>query len=162
MIHLIVLAATLLTALPASAQIYGWKDKDGRTHYGDTPPPSVEATPVRVPRAPPSPPPSPAPDGASGADGRDPASPGSVAERERAFRERRAAAAEAQSAAAEEATRRQERERYCSAARNELAALRAGQRMARFNARGEREFLDDDTRAAEIQRLEQQTSERCK
>lgn len=160
MIHPIVLAATLLTAFSASAQIYSWKDKDGRPHYGDTPPPSVEATPIRAPQAPPAPPP---PPGAGrSVDGRDPAPPASLAEREQAFRERRAAAAEAEAAADAAAARRQELERFCSAAKNELAALRSGQRMARFNARGEREFLDDDTRAAEIGRLEQQTSERCR
>ena len=43
--------ALLLAALPASGQVYSWKDKDGRTHYGDMPPPAVEATLLRGPQA---------------------------------------------------------------------------------------------------------------
>ena len=29
----VAILALLLTALPAAAQVYSWKDKDGRIHY---------------------------------------------------------------------------------------------------------------------------------
>ena len=35
----------------AFAQQYKWVDKDGRTQYGDQPPPGVKATPLRPPPA---------------------------------------------------------------------------------------------------------------
>ncbi|MER2553967.1 MAG: DUF4124 domain-containing protein [Thauera sp.] len=159
MIHPALLAALLLTALPASAQIYSWKDKDGRTHFGDSPPASGEVIEIRPAQARPAPPP---PAAEARGDEREPARSGSLSEREQAFRERRAAAAEAEAAAAEEAAGRQALQQFCVSASNELAALRAGQRMVRFNARGEREFLDDGMRAAEIRRLEKQSAERCR
>ncbi|MCK6409774.1 DUF4124 domain-containing protein [Thauera sp.] len=161
MIHPILFAVLLITVVPASAQIYSWKDKDGRTHFGDTPPTSGEVTEIRAPQTRAAQPPAPA-TGATGNDTLESTRSRSLAERERAFRERRASAAEAEAAAAQEVARKQELEQWCTAAANELAALRAGQRMVRFNARGEREFLDDSMRAAEIRRLDQQTSERCK
>jgi hypothetical protein len=34
--------------------------------------------------------------------------------------------------------------------------------MVRFNARGEREFLDDQARAEQAARLERQLAERCR
>lgn len=52
-------------AVPAAAQeVYRWKDARGVTHYGDTPPPGVKATPFRTA----APPPRPAPQ-AAGAPG---------------------------------------------------------------------------------------------
>lgn len=161
MIHPVLLAALLLTALPASAQVYSWKDKSGQTHFGDTPPTSGQITEIRVPQVPFAAPPAP-PQADAGGDAAEPARPRTLAEREQAFRERRAEAAEAESVATEEAARKKDQEQFCTNAGNELSALRAGQRMVRFNARGEREFLDDGMRAAEIRRLEQQTAEHCK
>ena len=37
-----------LLALPAAAQVYTWKDKDGRVHFGDRPPPEAKADEVRI------------------------------------------------------------------------------------------------------------------
>jgi len=127
MIHPILFAVLLITVVPASAQIYSWKDKDGRTHFGDTPPTSGEVTEIRAPQTRAAQPPAPA-TGATGNDTLESTRSRSLAERERAFRERRASAAEAEAAAAQEVARKQELEQWCTAAANELAALRAGQR----------------------------------
>lgn len=70
MIHPILLAVLLLTAVPASAQIYSWKDKDGRTHFGDTPPTSGEVTEIRAPQTRVAQPPA---TGATGSDALEPA-----------------------------------------------------------------------------------------
>jgi hypothetical protein len=40
-----------LLAWSASAQQYKWVDQNGRTQYGDQPPPGVKATPLRPPPA---------------------------------------------------------------------------------------------------------------
>ena len=81
--------ALLLAALPASGQVYSWKDKDGRTHYGDMPPAAVEATLLRG-----APPARPNGEASSAADPQpsvSPSSPRSLTEREQAYQERRAA-----------------------------------------------------------------------
>src|SRR3954471_13976803 len=44
----------------AAAQAYKWVDKDGKVRYGDTPPPGVKATPLKI-QSGPKPPPAPAP-----------------------------------------------------------------------------------------------------
>ena len=49
----------------------------------------------------------------------------------------------------------------CTRARNQLAALDSGQRMARANAKGEREMLDDKARADEAQRARDQVASNC-
>lgn len=160
-----VLLLAMLTALPVAAQIYSWKDKDGKTHYSDIPPPSgpvktIRGTPVPAPVAPP------AEEQEEGkAAGEQPAAdddkPKTLAEREEAFRKRRAAEAEAQAKAQQEQEREAERQRFCEDARNQLAALNSGQRMARMNAAGEREFISDEARSADISRLQRQIDENC-
>ena len=162
----VALFAALLSTLPALAQIYSWKDKDGKVHYGDTPPPTGEVNVIRgTPAVKPAPPPAPDSAATPGATDtptkQEPSRPPTLAEREQAFRERRAAEAEAQAKAEEEAARDAERGRFCEQARNQLGALQSGQRVSRFNAAGEREFLDDAARGAEIARLQQQVGEHC-
>ncbi|HAF54314.1 MAG TPA: DUF4124 domain-containing protein, partial [Thauera sp.] len=114
---------------------------------------------------PPSPAPAAEPAQASGGDGgadtQQGSRPPTLAEREQAFRERRAAEAEAQAKAEEDAARDAERQRFCEQARNQLGALQSGQRVSRFNAAGEREYLDDAARSAEVGRLQQQIAEHC-
>src|SRR5258708_22476334 len=57
--------AVAIFATAAIAQQYKWVDKNGRTQYGDIPPPGVKATPLRGPPAPSSPPEAAAEKGAS-------------------------------------------------------------------------------------------------
>lgn len=38
----------ILFSLPASAQIYQWKDKDGNIHFSDTPPSGVQSKEMKV------------------------------------------------------------------------------------------------------------------
>lgn len=161
----VAIMALLLSAVPASAQVYSWKDKDGRTHFGDLPPASVEATLLRGAQPGAIPPARASGEAGHAADLQAPTSPSaqrSIAEREQAFRERRAAEAEADAKRTEEAAAKDETEHFCTSAQHELAALRAGQRMVRFNAKGEREFLDDQARAEQTARLERQIAERCR
>ena len=157
----------LLTALPVAAQIYSWKDKDGKIHYSDTPPPTGEMKTLQRPTR--TPPPMPTGGAASEtAEGKkadtnaDPAKPKTLAERELEFRQRRAAEAEAQAKAEKEAAEAADRQRACEQARNQLAALNSGQRISRFNASGEREFLDDAARNAEIAQTQRLIDQACR
>jgi len=41
-----------IAAAPAAADVYKWVDKEGKVHYGDSPPPNSAAKPVDMPREP--------------------------------------------------------------------------------------------------------------
>ncbi|HQZ02174.1 MAG TPA: DUF4124 domain-containing protein [Thauera sp.] len=148
----------LMLALPAAAQIYSWKDKDGRIHYADVPPSSGEIKTLRG-----APPPRHVPAADESADQSDATAEKTEtpADPEAAFRQRRAAEAEAAAKAAAAQARDAERQRFCVQARGQLAALKSGQRVARMREDGEREFLDDGARATEIDRLQQQIEQNC-
>lgn len=165
------LLLALVTALPAAGEIYNWKDKDGTTHYSDIPPTQGE---VKTLRAGAAPRPTPVAAPTAGEATAQPAAPGTtdaapaaapqpktLAERELEFRQRRAAEAEAQAKAEKEVAEKAEKDRACEQARNQLAALTSGQRIARFNASGERVVIDDAERAAEITRTQQQIDRAC-
>ncbi len=152
--------ALMLASLPLPAQVYEWRDAQGAINYGDRPPPGVPARLIKGegPLSGQSP-------EASGEDvageGEPTATQRTLAERELEARERRAQQAEARARAEQEQQLAEERERNCGQARNQLAALESGQRIARFNERGEREFLDDAGRAAEIERTRTYLAANC-
>ena len=153
-VSLLVLA--LLTAAPAAAQVYQWRDADGRVHYSDVPPPQGEAITVRPARK------ATAPAEAAGTPAAGAAKPKTLADKELEFRQRRAAAAEAEAKAEQERTLAAERQRACEQARNQLAGLRSGQRMVRYTSTGGREHIDDAGRAAEIERTQKYADSVCK
>jgi alpha-beta hydrolase superfamily lysophospholipase len=152
-IALLAIACTL--SFTASAQ-WQWLDQAGRKVFSDqAPPPSVPAN--RVLRAPPGR--MPAADaqetpvaGAAVAvpvlaapAGKDP-----VLEEKR----RKAEAAEAAKKKAEAEKFASVRAENCTRARTAKAGFESGQRIAQISASGEREFLSDEQRAAELRRLE--------
>ncbi|HMV17152.1 MAG TPA: DUF4124 domain-containing protein [Zoogloea sp.] len=145
------LALLILGASPLvlAQSIYSWKDAAGITHYSDTPP--ADSTSRRLKQAPLAPPPT-AQDGATQ----------SFADKELAFRKRRAEAAEAEDKARKDKARDEDRQRECAAAKSQLAGLESGQRIARFNAAGEKEYLDDAQRDAEIERARRVVENNCK
>ena len=150
------LVLAMMITVPATAQVYQWHDAEGRVQYSDLPPPGVDAKAVR-PALKPA-----AADAATGSAAADAAKPKTWAEKELEFRQRRAEAAETQAKAEQESSKDAERQRACEQARNQLAALRSGQRIARFNSDGEREYLDDAGRAGEIERTQKYADSVCK
>jgi hypothetical protein len=160
------LGAALLLVLAAGAnaadgEIYTWKDKDGRTHYADNPPSGN--TPARTLSGRSTD--KPASAAASGGDtpaAVAPRSAPSAAEQELEFRKRRAESAENQAKAEKAKAEAEEKRRNCERARNQLAALESGQRVARFNDKGEREFLDDAQRAQEVEAARKSAETWCK
>jgi hypothetical protein len=138
------LMLALLAGTATAGEIYTWKDKEGRVNYADSPAP--DATSVRTLR---------------GREGEGSATPAdspavekpaakSVAEQELEFRKRLAEAAENKAKADKDAAAAADKRSNCERARNLLKGLESGHRVARFNAKGEREFLDDAQRAEEI------------
>lgn len=174
----IVLGAAIslaLVAAPAAAQ-WKWRDRNGQITVSDIPPP--RDIPERdILERPPPPSARPAPAAA-------PAAPGSTAEAAAAGAEaappsgkpaeaprvdpeleaRRRAAEQEQSARQRDAEAKlaAQRAENCRAARGHLAALQSGQRLVRVNDKGEREFLDDRQRAAEMQRARDVIASDCR
>jgi Tfp pilus assembly protein FimT len=149
-----VLAALLALALPAQAQ-WKWRDANGRLTVSDLPPP--RGTPDKDILQRPEPvvlrPPAAAASAASAADAAAapaaPVSPAAVRDPELQARRQ---AAEQQKAAQDKAAADRvtaQRAENCQRARSHLAALESGQRIARHNAQGEQEILDDRGRAEE-------------
>lgn len=173
-----VLILGLLLALPASAQIYQWRDAQGNVHYSDTPPPSEKVRTVKDRTPPPpvvhetAPADSAAPQGEAPADGSapgtkdgaaaEPAKPKTTAEKDADFRKRRLAASEEQAKAEKERQRNEEIRRYCDQARGQITALQSGRRISRYSPSGEKELLDEKARADELERAQKYVSENCK
>jgi Skp family chaperone for outer membrane proteins len=149
--------AALSFAQPSLAQQYKWIDKDGRTQYGDTPPAGAKATPLKAPSRPAS---APAPEGKAAAKDakKGPLTP---AEQDAEFRKRQAEAQKS-SEKDEKAAQEQEAKRAnCSSSQEQLRMLESGQRVGRTNANGERYFIDDDQRAADVAKARKGVSDWC-
>ena len=166
------LAATLgmlavLYALPAAAQ-WAWRDSTGRTVYSDQPPPA-SVKPSQVLRQPstqsfgtPAADNTPAPE--TKGDGKDApktSGPKTLAEREMESRKRSQEAAENEKKQAEEQARTEQVAAECQRMRGYLRSLEDGQRIARTDAQGNREFLDDAQRASEVRRVRDGISRNC-
>lgn len=144
-------------ALPAQAQ-WAWRDANGRTVYSDQPPPpsvkkeQILRTPGRsiISTVQPAAAPSPAP---VAADKTAPAAPKTLAERDQEFRKRQQERADAEKKQADEQANAQRHQQDCNRLRGYLRQLEDGVRIARSDADGNRELIDDATRASEITRL---------
>lgn len=143
---LAVLLGSLL-AVTAHAQVYQWRDAEGRLTYGDQPPPGVDAVLVRT-----------HPAAGSNARAAEAPAPAPAAE---ASDSTTLSAAERMAVAERAREREEARARACQETRNYLVALESGQRIARFNEKGEREFLDDKARFEQIERTRQTLRENC-
>ncbi len=163
---LAILAACLM---PAAHAQWGWKDKDGRTVFSDQPPPAgiADKDITRRPAGSRSPAFSnagatstTATDAAAGTPtaaaptpaGSAPKVSGKDAELEKKKKEAEAAAASKQKA--EELKLAEARKDNCQRARRAKASFDSGARIATTNAKGEREIMDDTSRAVESKRLE--------
>lgn len=147
------LALLLLAAGTADAQLYKWVDKDGKVRYGDTPPPGAAISSIKAPPAGAA---APAPD-AKGAK-----APLTEAEREQAFRKRQADAAKAADKADADLRAKQEQSENCARMQENLRSLESGQRIMRFNAAGERYYLDDAQTAQEAANVRKSMQQVCK
>jgi hypothetical protein len=162
-----VAALALACALPVcSFAQWQWIDKNGRKVFSDQSPPAdvpakniVKQPGVKGPAAP-------EPVAAAASEPAKPAAP--VAPRpsgkDKALEEKKKQAEAAEvakkKAAEEEAVK--VRADNCERARSAKASFDSGVRITRTNAKGEREFLDDASRAAETRRLEGIIASDCK
>ena len=132
----ICLLVLLAAAATLSAQTYKWKDASGTTQYSDTPPPPGARDVQQMRKVPLS--------SAPAAAGTTQTKPAADAEAE--FRKRMAARQDADAKQAKAQEEEEMRARNCEQAKNHLAALESGNRVARYLPSGERVALDDSER----------------
>ena len=160
------LAALMAGSLATDAQAqWMWRDKDGQVNASDRPPPRDIADKDILARPGPDTRNAAAPRAADAASGALPPPPGLVTtplDRELATRKRAAEQEQAAKTRAEEAKLAEQRAENCRSARGHMSALETGQRIARVNAQGEREILDDRARAEDMRRARDIIASDCR
>jgi hypothetical protein len=164
------LAACLLALAAAGVHaqaLWKWRDASGQLHISDTAPPP--GTPAKnILSSPPGgvvPPPALTPKaaGSSAADAAvDAGSAGeSALDKKKKAADKEKADKDKADRAAIDAKNAAVRKDNCARAQNALQALESGQRIARMNDKGEREFLDDAGRAAETKHAQDAIAANC-
>ncbi|MDR0529389.1 MAG: DUF4124 domain-containing protein [Zoogloeaceae bacterium] len=147
--YVLPLAVLVSFAVPlASAQVYTWKDEQGRTVISDTPQtgkgPQKPVVPQTLGNSAPS-----------------AAEEAALADQELAFRKRQQEKKEAEAKAAEAKAAEEKKQKSCQDARNYLRALESGQRITHSNDKGEKEFLSDARRAEEVSAMQKRVQDAC-
>lgn len=145
--RILVPLALALYCLAAAAQLYSWKDADGKVHYSDEPP-ADKATARKV--APP----------AAGA--ADPAARRSLADKEMESRKKQKEAQEAANKAEKDKADAEERRVECARAQGNLRAIESGQTRFTTDSKGERVGLDGEVREAELGKARKAADSWCK
>lgn len=145
-------ACTLLLGCGLAHAQYSWIDANGVRHFSDLPPPP-STPPHKILKAPgrasaATPATTEVPVVAAPAKG-----PKNLAEREEDFRARAKLRDEQNKKDALEAQRRRDLAEHCRDARAMRAQVESGTRIAKFDAKGERSFITDDERAAQLARV---------
>lgn len=173
LLRVFLLGLAWTVSMAAMAQ-WQWLDKDGRKVFSDRPPPadipdknvlkqpgghrSRAQEPAAVAAAAVSASPAPAPVAPTAAN----APKLSGKDKELEARKKQAEESEAAKKKAEEEKFAKAKAESCTRARQFKASLDSGVRIARSNAQGEREFMDDAARAAETQRIQAVIESDCK
>ena len=143
--HAIAALVATLACLGAAAEVYKWVDEKGVTHYSESPPPDRKATRVETG-------PSVAP------------APRADDWKEKALDARRRELERKQSTEAEQRKQTQEeavRKGRCVRAQRELQVLEAQRPVYHLNERGEKVFVEDRDRPAEIARARREVEASC-
>jgi len=159
-------SALLAWSLPALGQ-WAWRDAAGRMVYSDQPPPkSVPGKDIVRQPAAPGPRSIDLPDAtastAKAAPQPSPARAPSSSDREIAAKLQQLKLAEAQKRAADDEAQQARLAENCERLRGYQRALEGGFRVARINASGQQEVLDDATRAAERERTRNEIEQQCR
>ena len=146
--RLLIVCAAMLAADAAAGQVLECVDAKGKKEYAQTcPPGTVKETKLMK----------------SSAGGSPDAAAKSLAEREAEFRKRNIERQEADAKAEKEKADSKIAERNCNNARAQLRVLQDGQRIARTDANtGERSYLTDEERPAEIANARKAVAGWCK
>ena len=138
----------LLAATSANAQIYQWKDENGKTVISDKPPAGNTRQARTIEADTPA---------ASGA-----AAQKTMADRELDFRKRQRETQESTEKTQKEQSATAEKKENCERARRYLQGLESGTRIALLDANGERYYMDDAQREQETAKARQAVQSSCK
>lgn len=140
----VIVAAVALAVIPlASAELYKYVDKNGKTVYSDQPPPDADAKRIAAP-----PPP------ASG-NGK------SYVERDKENQKARDKAQQQAKKSAESDKVAQAKKERCEQARNNLQIYTDGGRIMKTNEKGERDYMSDAEIEAERAKTQKIVDEAC-
>lgn len=141
--------AISLVALSATAQVYSWKDADGKIHYSDQPPAGKSKDSRKLGPA------VQAPEGAAEA---------RQAQAEKAIEERKDSqkAKEAAAKAEKDKAAAAEKKQQCERAKTALSGLESGATRFTTGPNGERVALDGAARAAEVANARKAADSWCK
>ncbi|PLC04098.1 DUF4124 domain-containing protein [Variovorax sp. RO1] len=168
-LHWLVLGCACALPLSASAQ-WQWVDNNGKKVFSDQPPPTDIPEKNILRRAGPSPsarapaPVTPPPEGSTDAAATPKAAapkPSGV-DKELEEKTKKAEAEQKAKEAAEAAKIAKAKTESCARAREGKATIDSGIRLAKVNAKGEREIMDDAARAAEQKRVQSVIDSDCK
>jgi len=152
--QLLTIVLMLMLAATAQAGVTRWVDAEGKVHYSDQPPPpsaksqknlDLKSSP-NLPQA--------TPDSKGGEK--------SLAEKDLEYRKRKVQAEESAAKQAKDQDEAKSRKANCEQARNQLQALQEGQRVSKFDEKGERVFLEDKDRAPAIEEAKKAADSWCK
>ena len=144
---IVVLAVALALAPLASAQLYKYTDKNGKTVYTDQPPPEADPKAMRIP---------------SSATGASPAPSKSAVQQDKDLQKGRDKTAEANKKAEETASRARQQEELCNSATMAYNQYAQGGRIAKLDEKGEKVFLGDAEIDAARAAAKQKMDEVCK
>ena len=146
----IILACALAIAPFASAQLYKYVDKDGKTVYSDQPPANVDSKQLNV-RS-----------GTSSVTPSAPDAPKSYVDRDKDLQKGRDEAREKAKKADEAVKQAQAKDDACTQAKNAYQGFVDGGRMHKYNDKGERVYLGDEELESERARSRRDMDEACK
>lgn len=151
---LLTIVSMLALATVAQAGVTRWVDADGKVHYSDKPPPPTAKSQKNLDLKNSPALPIAAPDSKAGEK--------SLAEKDLESRKRRVQAEETAAKQAKEQEEEKSKKTNCVQARNQLQALQGGQRMSKFDEKGERVFLEDNERVKAIEETKKSVDSWCK
>lgn len=128
------------------SEVYKWKDANGRYHYSDLKPIDGEEQKIDVPPKPASPPPV----------------SKSINEKEMEFKKRQLEVEENSAKEARQLSEAKERQKNCDQARGNLKSLESGTRLVKYDAKGERAYVEDKERPGLIEDAKKDIATWCK
>jgi len=140
-------AACALLPLAATAQLYKYVDKDGKTVYSDQPPPNVDSKQLNV---------------GTGTTKDSAAAPKTAVERDKELQKVRDEDKEKAKKAEDAAKLAAQKEAACQQAKSNYQVYADGGRITKYDDKGERVYLGDDEILAEQQRAKREMDEACK
>ncbi|MDO8412731.1 MAG: DUF4124 domain-containing protein [Gallionellaceae bacterium] len=151
-IHLLLLG---LVSFSAYSAVNKWVDDKGQVHYSDQPPPADTraTTLINISTASDVP--------ASGVSASGVSAPKSVAEREAEYKKAQKAKADAERQTAKQKDADTAKQKYCEDLRNNLKLIEDSGRIAAYDAKGERYYLDDAARQQRIETVRQSLQTNC-